>query len=230
MDPDPARELYGLPLEEFTAARNEMAGRLKDQGHASEAKRVRALKKPGVAAWTVNQVARQEAPALEEFFRLRDEIERAASPGELRNRTEERRKVLTKLFGRARTILTDAGHAAAAATLDKFVQTLIAADDNSREVVLAGMLDRELTSTTSSFGAFGSLDAAVVTFDEPDEPDPRLERLKTEAAAADREAGELEKVAAEAEVVATKARDRATEARRKAITAHERAMAASEHR
>ena len=226
MDPDSAAELYGLPLEDFTAARNELADRLKDQGQGSEAKRVRALKKPSVAAWTVNQVARHDAAALEEFFRLRGEIEGAASPGELRSRTEERRKILTKLVGRARTLLTDAGHAAAPGTLDKFVQTLMAADDESRDEVLAGMVDRELTTTTSNFGAFGSLDAAIVTFDEPDEPDPRVERLKMEAAAAEREADEFEKVAAEAETAATKARDRAADARRKAIKTRERATAA----
>src|SRR5260221_423567 len=43
--------LYQLPLEEFTPARNVLA-----KGAGGEAARVRALSKPPVAAWAVNQL------------------------------------------------------------------------------------------------------------------------------------------------------------------------------
>ena len=48
---DEVDRLYELPLEEFTAARNELAKRLGDTS-------VKELKKPTVTAWTVNQLAR----------------------------------------------------------------------------------------------------------------------------------------------------------------------------
>src|SRR5260221_12776604 len=43
--------LYQLPLDEFTPARNALA-----KGAGGEAARVRALSKPPVAAWAVNQL------------------------------------------------------------------------------------------------------------------------------------------------------------------------------
>ena len=222
-----AADLYGLPVDEFTAARNELADRLKAAGDADEAKQVRALKKPSMVAWTVNQLARNHPEDLEEFFRLRDEIEGASSAGELRTHTERRRKLLTKMVSRARNTLTDAGHSAAAATIEKVSQTLLAADDDTRDSVLQGTLERELTSTTSTFGAFGSFDAATVTFDEPDAPDPHIERLQMEADDAEEEARQLEVAAAEAERISAQARDRAAEAQRKAIKARERATKAA---
>lgn len=216
--------LYGLPIEEFTSARNELADRLKSEGNEAEAKRVKALKKPSVAAWVVNHLAREEAADLEELFRLRDDIEAASSAAELRARTEERRKHLTRLVSRARKILTAGGHASAAATVEKVSQTLLAADETTRDEILAGTLARELVSTSSSFGAFGSFDAATVTFSEDaDDRDPHLERLRAEADEAEREASELEDAALSAEAAASAARDRASEAKRRALKAREKA-------
>src|SRR5438034_9907423 len=68
--------LYGLPLDEFTAARNELATRLRKAGQADAAERVRELRKPSVAVWTVNQLARRYPDEIEELVeggkRLRD--------------------------------------------------------------------------------------------------------------------------------------------------------------
>src|SRR5688572_1400912 len=110
MSVDSPKDLYALPLEQFTAARNELADRLKAEGDADEATRVRGLKKPSTAAWTVNQLARTAREDVEALLDLRDEIEAASSAAELRSRTEKRRKRLTQLIARARKILTDSGH------------------------------------------------------------------------------------------------------------------------
>src|SRR5262245_33735871 len=45
-------DLYSQPLEEFTAARNALAKSLTGE----DAKRVKALKKPTVVPWAVNQL------------------------------------------------------------------------------------------------------------------------------------------------------------------------------
>ena len=59
--PDLERELdalYALPLEEFTKARNDLAARLR-KAHQSEASdTIHALKKPTVAAWSANRLAK----------------------------------------------------------------------------------------------------------------------------------------------------------------------------
>jgi folylpolyglutamate synthase/dihydropteroate synthase len=228
MGVEEAADLYGLPLEEFTQARNELSDRLKAQGSLDESKRVRALKKPSLPAWTINQLARHSPEPIAELFRLRDEIESASSAAELRTRTEERRKLLSQLTSRARKVLMDGGHAPAAATIEKVSQSLLAADDSTQETVVGGTLEGEVVAGSTSFGAFGSFDAATVTFDkQPDGPDPHLERLKLEAEEAEYEATELEEVAKQAETAAQEARDRAVQARRKATRARDRVAQAT---
>jgi hypothetical protein len=220
-----AADLYALPVEDFTNARNALAARLKAEGEADEATRVLALKKPSIAAWALNQLARRSRAGLEESFRLRDEVEAATSAVELRARTEERRKALAGLVAEAKTILAEGGHAVSASTVEKISRSLLAADDDSRGALLNGTLERELTGgATGSFGAFGSFDAMSVTF-EDDTPDPHLERLAAEAESAEQEAGRLEALATEADEAAQAARDLATQARRQAVRARERADA-----
>lgn len=48
------QQLYRGPLEEFTAARNDLAKQLRKLGSGEDAERVRALAKPTPSAWAVN--------------------------------------------------------------------------------------------------------------------------------------------------------------------------------
>ena len=77
--------LYGLPLAEFTAARNALAKELrKDDREGSE--RVKGLRKPSAAAWALNQAVRRSPELLEEFLaasrELRDAHEALLSGGD----------------------------------------------------------------------------------------------------------------------------------------------------
>src|SRR5439155_4336918 len=51
--------LYALPLNEFTATRDEVAKRLRGDGERELADQVKGLRKPTVAVWLVNQLARE---------------------------------------------------------------------------------------------------------------------------------------------------------------------------
>ena len=53
-------DLFALPPAEFIAARDALAKRLKADGDATRAAEVKALRRPSVAAWAVNQVARRK--------------------------------------------------------------------------------------------------------------------------------------------------------------------------
>jgi hypothetical protein len=55
-----AERLYGLPLDEFTAARDARARELRRDGEREKAAEVAALRKPVLAAWLVNMLARDE--------------------------------------------------------------------------------------------------------------------------------------------------------------------------
>src|SRR5712691_1483646 len=78
-------DLYGLPLDEFTAARNALAKELRaSDGEAAE--RVKALRKPNAAAWALNQAVRREPGRLKEFLdaagELRETYEALLAGGE----------------------------------------------------------------------------------------------------------------------------------------------------
>ncbi len=67
--PDTPDELADVPPEEFVAARDELANRLKAEGNAEEAAAVKKLRKPTVARWVTEQVRRRhtrEVDALRE--------------------------------------------------------------------------------------------------------------------------------------------------------------------
>jgi hypothetical protein len=84
--PDRATDrLYGLPLDEFTAARNKLAGELKRSGDSAAATRVRNLAKPTRSAGAINRAVRsnrREAKALlSAADKLRDAQERLLREG-----------------------------------------------------------------------------------------------------------------------------------------------------
>jgi hypothetical protein len=57
-------DLYGRPLDAFTAARNDLASRLRAAGQDDAAARVAELRKPSLPVWLVNQLARSEPRRL----------------------------------------------------------------------------------------------------------------------------------------------------------------------
>src|SRR5262245_66154805 len=60
--------LFSLPLAEFTAARNALATRLKKAGSPDEAEQVKALAKPPLSAWVVNQLYWNHGDAFKELI------------------------------------------------------------------------------------------------------------------------------------------------------------------
>jgi hypothetical protein len=57
---DEIAQLYAVPPDEFVAARNALAKRLKGAGDREAAASVAALRRPPVSAWALNEVARRE--------------------------------------------------------------------------------------------------------------------------------------------------------------------------
>ncbi len=110
--------LFQLPLTEFTAARNTLAARLKKDGRAEDAERVKGLVKPSASAWAVNQLAWQHPKDIEallavgERFRAAQAAQLSGKAGDLRGLLNERRDVLAGLMKRANAILEGGGHTA----------------------------------------------------------------------------------------------------------------------
>jgi hypothetical protein len=113
--------LFRLPLEEFTAARNALAHRLKASGDAEASSRVKALSKPPLSAWAVNQLYWRHRKAFDGLLAAGDRLRRAQASslraakggkgGGLRDAMEARRAALAELTTRAGALLEAAGHA-----------------------------------------------------------------------------------------------------------------------
>jgi hypothetical protein len=197
-------ELYALPLERFTRARNDLAARLRKAHQSDAAETVRALRKPTLAVWTANRLARAEPGLMAELVeagdRLRNVQQRALAGREAQSEVNaaagRERDAVRALVAVARSEL---GGRATPQLLDRLSQTLRAAavDRDLGPVLAAGRLVEELHPV-----GFGPLEAVA----------PRPRAPSSEARAAERE--RLKGLRAEA-------RHRAAEARRAALAADE---------
>jgi hypothetical protein len=145
--------LYGLPPDEFTSERNELAKRLRSEAKPDEAAAVKALKKPSLPAWTINQLSRRHSKELRRLLDAGDALRKAhaglPSRGgreKLRAATDKERELVSKLVERARPLLSEAGKPCAA-NLERVRNTLhaAAADVELRAELEAGRVakDRE---------------------------------------------------------------------------------------
>jgi hypothetical protein len=107
--------LYQLPLQEFTAARNALAARLKKAGHAEDANAIKGLQKPTATAWAVNQLAWTHPKDIDalldvgERFRAAQAAQLSGRSSDLRGLLNERRDALAGLMKRAAEILEAGG-------------------------------------------------------------------------------------------------------------------------
>lgn len=218
--------LYGLPLDEFTKARNELASRLKKTGDADAAARVKALAKPSVPAWAVNQLARTRK---RDVRALLDAAARARSgkATTLREALDEQRGVLSRLTDEARNLLEAERGSAPDAMLQRVTATLRAAatDPAAAELLESGRVTEELES--AGFEALAGLVDASASRAGTAKRDGEAERRKRREAAQKRvrerkgEAGELHARADRAEQAAVKARRAADRADRELADAEE---------
>jgi hypothetical protein len=210
-------DLYGLPLEEFTKARNDLARELARQGDREEAEAVRGLKKPSVPVWAINQLARNRADDVRELIELEDGLRRAHGESEesFRDALAAQRRAVGKLVQEAASILAESGHPGSAATLDRVTSTLPAAasDPEHREALVAGRLTEELEPP--GFEALAGVKLPKRTQPQPSRAPEAKKPDRAAVGAARKEAQRLERDAQRAEKAAREARARADEAREK---------------
>lgn len=162
--PSGAGDLYALPLDEFTAARNELAKKLKADGDAAAAAKVKALKKPSRPAWLVNALARDEADGVGELLaageKLRSLQEKMiagdADAGDLRDAAAREQRVVDGLLKAAKKL--DPG--AASGVIDRVGETLQAAasDPELADAIREGRVEKERRA--SSLGLVGAAGTA----------------------------------------------------------------------
>jgi hypothetical protein len=220
-------DLYAIPPASFTDARNDLAQRLKQAGQGDAAARVKQLRKPTVALWAVNQLARRHPDDVRalldagERLRVAQEAALRGDSQQLRTATAEERKILLSLTQRGEELLREAGHSADA---KRIAGTLRAAavDEAGRDLLAQGRLSEELEAT--GFGAFAGMDIPSEpkqTGKTPKSPSPadkrrrdeRIRKLREAVTKARRNATKAERAVDRAEASLGQAREKVAQAK-----------------
>ena len=145
-----ADRLYGLPLADFTPARDALAKEHKtDKAFAA---RIKALKKPSLAAWVVDLLVRRDAAQVDQVLSVGAALREAQANldgEELRALTRQRRQLTAAVTTQARGLAHDEGVKVTQAVADQVEATLTAAilDEGAATAVRSGLLVAALTAT-----------------------------------------------------------------------------------
>jgi predicted transcriptional regulator len=213
---DALDELYGAPLEDFVAERARLAKKL----GGDEAKELAKARKPNVAAWALNQLARRERRdvdlLLDSGHRLRQAqagVLRGAEKATFEDARRKETDALKRLTKAAERLLRDQRGAASAAVLQQINEGLRAAavTEDARELLARGRFTEP--PKASGFDAFAGIDVPARSrraaapppkkkrsnADERREAAAELRDLQHRLKAVQREAEKLERAVAAAE-------------------------------
>jgi hypothetical protein len=224
---DEIDRLYSLPLDQFTVARDGLAKQLRRDGSRAQADGVKALRKPSIAAWALNQLRRRDADAVNRLIaageRLREAQERLLASGDrgaLRGAAEEERRLVDELARAGERQLEDAGQQASGATKTRLWSTLraIAGDPEARELLASGrlVLDYEISDLGLGVGPAPSGPVAKLQSPAKPSPDAKVEQkvrgLERKLERARERRGDTEAQLADAEQLVQEARRDASRA------------------
>ena len=218
--------LYAIPLEQFTAARNDLAASLEAEDNKEAAVRVKRLKKPSVSAWAVNQLARTREIDLARMLKAGEALEKAqqavlsGKPADFEKARKEEGAAVRVLREAAKEVLPSVS----AAILDRIAQTLRAASTaEGRARLKEGRLTEDLEP--AGFEAFAGFDAQAakgskaaskqpnrrraLLIEKQNETREKLKVAATEARELEREARATEAAARKAALSAEAAKKRA---------------------
>jgi len=144
-----ADALYAAPAADFIATRNQLAKQLKADGDPVGSTRLKAMRKPTVAAWVTNLVARRAPDELDDLLALGDEFREATADldgDRLRELTPKRHELLDKLAKEAARLAAEDGQKISADVGQKLRETLDAAlvDPAAGDAVREGRLSSAL--------------------------------------------------------------------------------------
>ncbi len=219
-----AHELFALDPKDFVRERDALAKQLRAGGDRDEAARVKALRRPTVAAWAINQVARDKPDAV---GALLDAAAKARGGRDMRRALADRRDAIAHVMRAVRDVLAGSGRDRDAH--DRDVEELLngaVANDATAELLRDGELTGAEVAAPGDDDLLASLTASVPDDapnrdDEParepapPKPSPALRRAREAVADREdqlREAEERVEVAQAALDRAIAARDRARDA------------------
>ena len=163
-------ELYGLPLDDFTSARNDREKQAKAAGEEDLAAQVHQLRKPNLVAWLANQLARERAGEIRPLLELGAALREATatlSGQQLLELSRQQRQVVHALVQQARRLANAAGRKVSEDTARGLEDTLRAAlvDPDAAEALAAGRLTEGMQN--SGFGGLAGGDEPARSTKEP---------------------------------------------------------------
>lgn len=169
--------LYAEPLSDFVPARNTLASELKRVDPDAGA-RVKALTRPTITAWAVNQVYWHARPDYDRLIEAGDELRRLQQQvlfgrgADTREATDERNQAIRQVTDRAAAFLAESGHPASDTVRQRLSVTAdaIAAFGSHPAGFTHGRLERELDPP--GFEALASLGAPALRLVTPARPTP----------------------------------------------------------
>lgn len=149
MDLSEVLELYGVPPEQFTAARNELSNALRNAGDTDGSASVQTLRKPALAAWLANRLVRIAPDQVAELTEFGDELREAhqsANRDRLKRLTPRRHAIVQRLVDTAKTDAARTGRVITNAVAERLAETLDAAlvDPGAAQLLRSGRLTSAL--------------------------------------------------------------------------------------
>jgi hypothetical protein len=173
-----ADELYGLPRDEFTAARNAAAKRVRQAGDRELAGRITDLRRPSTSAWLANLLAREHPDEVRALVELGDGLRAAQNRLEgdaLRELSRRRHELVHGLVQQAKGLARAVGHPASEAVTRELEDTFTAAVNSSGAA--AKLAGGRLTSALDPAAA-APLPETAPAPPPRREPEDRTERLR----------------------------------------------------
>ncbi|WP_067702635.1 hypothetical protein [Nocardia jejuensis] len=164
-------ELYGRTPGEFVAVRTERARQARDAGDKGLATAIGKLRRPTVAAWAVNLLARADAQEVRALLSLGDalrEAQRRLSGEQLRALSTQRQQVITALVRKAADLAAAHGPRLTESVLRDIGSTLQAA---LADPAVAEQLRTGTLTAAASYDGFGPAGLIAVP-STPDKTEP----------------------------------------------------------
>lgn len=170
LPPETLSALYGVPPEEFVAARSVAVAEARARGDAGAAKSIAALRKPTVAAWMVNLAAHRRLDLIDELLEVGAELRQAQQTGQaarVRELSERRGRTTARLIHAIRDLVEQADRGGKLPE-DELRATFFAAvaDPQIGAAVRAGRIEKAVV-----YSGFGGLVAVPPDDDAAAKPD-----------------------------------------------------------
>ncbi|MFF0511390.1 hypothetical protein [Streptomyces sp. NPDC004250] len=178
-------ELYTTPPSDFVSRREEHAAAARTGGRKEDARLIHAARRPTLAAWAANLLARSQPEESRRFLELGQslrEAHRTLDAAGLRELSAQRRRIVTALSRQAAHLADEAGHRLSQGAQQEVESTLraVLADQEAADRWSGGRLDVALTPP-SEFPSDASPAAPATPAREKPAPAPRKQPAGTGA-------------------------------------------------